>query len=234
MTVSATTFVIVHTSRSATSVYACTVENLQALAEQAAGGYPMIEYAYQAYLRSKAEGPAVLAAEDLAAALRELYDSQDGDELPRLRSILYGPAVPGDQEVGRPLVTARLEWQQELALWAFSNRERIPGSLEGFGMSAEALAATYPFETLSFLQGVKDRLPRGVVLLDRCYAKAAAELYEMRNGRWNSVDAVRDVARRVYLPFIQTWAGGAWEVVAVQTESTVLEPAGEPEAECRT
>lgn len=224
--------ILVKSDGTGITAYDCTLENLQMLVEEAAAGYCGIGRTSELHQRMTAGGPALMPVSGLADALRELHDSKPGADLPKLRELLYGPAEEGRDAASRPAVVATRAWQQELVLWAFDNREHIPGVFEGFDRTVNGMTAACPFERLSFLAGVSQRFPQGVVLVDAQYLAAAQDLYTMRNRRWSADADPLMVARLLYLPFIQTWMGGTWDLVKIQRQvGTSVAPA-EPDMEC--
>lgn len=205
-------FALVNVGYKGVAAYACTFENLMRLGEEWGRESAVCEHFYQAYLAELAGGPALLSVSAFSAALREVLDANEHDTLPLLHTLLHG------QDASSPVTTCRREWQQELVLWAFENRRVVPGNLDGFGMTVNALEAVRPFDTLSFLADVRKRFPQGIAFIEDYYLEAVKVAHELRSSaNWAGRESACDAARR-HLPFFHQWFGGDWQVVEVQPQ----------------
>lgn len=215
-------FALVNVSKNGVQAYACTFENLRRLGEEWGRESAVAEHFYQAYLAELAGGPALLSVNAFSAVLREVLDANEHDALPLLHDLLHGQDPSA--------LTCRREWQQELVLWAFENRRVLPGNLDGFGMTVNALEAARPFDTLSFLADVRKRFPQGIAFIEDYYLEAVKVAHELRsNAHWAGRESAADVARR-HLRFLHQWLGGGWQVVEVRSQfphaATPLREAG--------
>jgi hypothetical protein len=203
--------VIYHDGKHDTALYACTVENALALVNEAMEYQPELEAIYQ---RAEAKGQAALRAQSwLVDALVEILNKQPGEALPKLRTVLHGPK-PREGEDLRPEVLLTAAWQQELVLWCF---ERQLATKELSRVSLKTLTAATPFETLSFLSPVKQRLPQGVELTESDYLDAVSELKVLRRNAWKEEAVEARVVGR-YVSFLNAWGQGRWAVLSICTK----------------
>lgn len=190
-----------------TALYPCTVETALALVDEALKNAPELATLYVASAVTEPAGPKLLAAEPVRNALVEVLTTAPGRPLPQLQRLA---ARTSAAQAPAPLV-AQPQWAEELVLWAFRNKLSADSLARA---DADELARAQPVEQLSFLAPLRERYPQGLQLVPEYLLEGVYSLAVLRRNRWKEASPEHRVVA-YHVDFLQSWAEGRWEIVAV-------------------
>lgn len=192
--------IITETAYGVLTGYACTLANAWAIYKQHQNWLPG-EIEVLAHMLEMPDASLVpVAAQRVTEALAELLKTKPADPVPKLRSLLYGPA-PRAGEDTRIEVLATEKDQQDVVLWLF--RHGLPNP-PAFELTA-AMEKLHPERELALLEPFAQRLGKTPYYVqEAAYLEAARELLALPANRWKPEAPEHRVVSRI-LEFVSTW-----------------------------